>query len=211
MDEIEVDRLLAAMTSADRRVYRALRQARCTDADLRVALKAHTTGASLRRLLDKGLVRHVGRTRQRRMMQYEATPVAEVETQAKKYAIRKPPGKRTRTGVSAKLAELRAMEPGNYPLWHENRKYVLQHTKVLTRIEPQMFWEAAPPDEIEMVREEVEELVEWAQRVLDAAAVRVDHEEKKATIHKLRQTNGRTPHEIENAERLAERLSEKLI
>jgi hypothetical protein len=72
------------------------------------------------------------------------------------------------------------------------------------------FWSAAPPDELEWVRKEIEDLVEWGQQALEAIQTRQEDDATRRKIAKMQNTTGRTVHEIEVARRKAEKLAERL-
>ena len=74
------------------------------------------------------------------------------------------------------------------------------------------FWEAAPTDELDWVRQEIEDLVEWGARALEAIETRQEDDATRRKIAKLRDANtaGRTEHEIATAMRMAEKLADRV-
>lgn len=215
MDGPQLERAMQTRTGMERRVYDSLRQhGRLTDRQLRELLGSRGSGPrdALAKLLPTGLVRYAGRAAAPgRPMQYEATPPAQVEAAAERYAVRKPKRQRRRASVGARIRELRGMAPGDFRDWHAARQRILSQTKLLTNVEPMAFWEVVPLDELEMILDEVRELRDWTEGVIAAIAERAEHESVKKKIGKLRATDGRTPQEKETARRLEEKLRRKLI
>jgi hypothetical protein len=167
-----------------------------------------------RRLAELGLIQPAGKTATGAAV-HKATPAGQVEAAARKFAnALKRTKKRKTRGLSpaAKLAEMRKMLPGEWSQFDKTRRTILRLGPALEAIEPMAFWESAPPDEIEWVRQEIEDLVEWGQRALDAIKTRQEDDATRRKIAKLGDPNtaGRTEHEIATARRRAERLAERL-
>jgi hypothetical protein len=167
-----------------------------------------------RRLAELGLIQPAGRTATGAAM-HKATPPGQAEAAARKFAnALKRTKKRKRQGLSpaAKLAQMRKMMPGEWSQFDKTRKTILRLGPALEAIEPMAFWEVAPPDELEWVRQEVEDLVEWGQRALEALKTRQDDDATRRKIAKLSDGNtaGRTEHEISAARRAVEKLAERL-
>jgi hypothetical protein len=167
-----------------------------------------------RRLAELGLIQPAG-TEKTGAAIYKATPTGQVEAAARKFANaikrgkqRKPRGQ----SAAAKLAEMRRMVPGEWSRFDRTRRTILRLGPALEAIQPMAFWEAAPPDELDWVRQEIEDLVEWGQQALEAIKTRKDDDATREKISKLRDpnTSGRTEHEIANARRLADKLAERL-
>lgn len=215
MTERELQELLDARTGTERRVYVALRdRGPLTDRNLREALGSRGSGPreALRKLLPLGVVRFAGKASTAgNPMQYEVTPLAEVEAQAESYAVRKPSRRRTRRSPGARLSDLRQMEEGDFREWHPVRDQILSTLSVLNRALKMTFWKSVPSDELEMALAEVEELHEATGEVLAAGRERLEHEKQKAKIEKLQATDGRTAQERDTADRLSKKLSAKLI
>ena len=145
-------------------------------------------------------------------MLYEATPLAEVEIAAKRFAARKPRRRnRNRRSPGARLGELRQLEDGDCRKWYPVRDQILATLGALTQTIQMAFWKSVPPDELELALEEIEELHEATGEAVAAGRERLEHEKQKSKIEKLRATDGRTTPERETAERLASKLSRKLI
>jgi len=217
MDETQLQALLNGRSGTERKVYEALRQhGKMTDRQLRDFLHSPGSGPrdALARLLPIGLVRHAGKAdTKNRPMQWEATPVGEIEDQIQTYAARTPSKltKRTRTSPGARIAELRQMEHGDARKWYPARDKILAALPLLTSTVKMAFWESVPPEELELALEEIEELHEAAGDALATGRERLEHEKYKAKIKKLSAQNGRTAAEVEVAERKAKLLSRKLI
>jgi hypothetical protein len=144
-------------------------------------------------------------------MQYEATPLAEIEATAERFAVRKPRRRRSRKSVGARLAELRQMEDGDCRKWYPVRDQILATVGPLAQTLEMAFWKSVPPDELELALKEIEELHEATSEALAAGRERLQHEKHKSKIEKLQATEGRTAPERETAHRLADKLSRKLI
>lgn len=166
-----------------------------------------------RRLAEVGLIQPAGKTPTGAAV-YKATPEGQIEAAAKKFAAhaekakkRKPRGQ----SPAAKLAEMRRLAPGQWSQFHRTRKTILQLGPALEAIETMAFWEAAPPDELEWVRQEISDLVEWGQRALEAIETRQQDDAIRRKIGKIRDnTAGRSEHEIVSGRRLADKLAERL-
>lgn len=215
MTEQELQKLLDACTGTERRVYTALREhGPLTDRNLRELLGSRGSGPreALRKLLPLGAVRFAGKASTAgNPMQYEATPLAEVEAQAESYAVRKPPRRRAHRSPGARLADLRQMEEGDFREWHPVRDQILSTLGVLSRALKMTFWKSVPPDELELALAEIEELHEATGEALAAGRERLEHEKQKAKIEKLQATSGRTASERDTADRLTKKLRTKLI
>jgi hypothetical protein len=167
-----------------------------------------------RRLAELGLIQPAGKTASGAAM-HKATPEGQVEAAARKFAnALKRTKKRKARGLSpaAKLAEMRKMVPGEWSQFDKTRKTILRLGPALEAVEPMAFWESAPADELEWVRQEIEDLVEWGQRALEAMQTRQEDDATRRKLAKLRDANtaGRTEHEIVAARRAAEKLAERL-
>lgn len=167
-----------------------------------------------RRLAELGLIQPAGKTATGAAV-HKATPEGQVEAAARKFAnALKRTKKRKRGGLSpaAKLAELRKMAPGDWSQFDKTRRTILRLGPALEAVEPMAFWDSAPADELEWVRQEIEDLIEWGQRALDAMQTRQEDDATRRKIAKLRDANnsGRTEHEIVAARRAAEKLAERL-
>lgn len=199
----------------EQRVYDALRDhGALSDRNLRELLGSRGSGPrdALQKLLPTGVVRHAGRaTTAGKPMLYEATPLAEVELAAERFAVRKPRRRRSRKSAGARLAELRQMEDGDCRKWYPVRDQILATLGTLSQTIQMAFWKSVPPDELELALEEIEELHQAAGEALAAGRERLEHEKQRSKIEKLRATDGRTVAERETAERLASKLSRKLI
>lgn len=217
MDENELQRKLAARSGTERRVYEALRQhGKMTDRQLRDLLGSPGSGPhdALKRLLPTGLVRHAGRaSTKNNPMQWEATPLGEVEEARERYKVlaAKKPVRRARTSPGSRLAELRQMERGDPRKWYQARDRILAALPLLTNTVRMSFWESVPPEELQLALEEIEELHEAAADALAAGRERLQHEKYKDKIAKMQTDNGRTEAEQEVIKRKAEKLSRKLI
>jgi len=199
----------------ERRVYAALCQyGPLTDRDLRERLGSRGSGPrdALQKMLPPGLVRHAGKASTAgKPMRYEATPLAEIEISAERFAARKPRRRRSRRSAGARLAELRQMEDGDPRKWYPVRDQILSTVGLLAHALDMTFWKTVPPDELELALDEIEELHEAAGEALAAGRERLEHEKHKSKIEKLRVTDGRTNPERDTAHRLADKLSQKLI
>ncbi|MBA3364235.1 MAG: hypothetical protein H0U03_00390 [Actinobacteria bacterium] len=105
------------------------------------------------------------------------------------------------------------VEPaGEWSQFDKTRKTILRLGPALEAIEPMAFWDAAPPDELDWVRREIEDLVEWGQRALEAIRNRQDDDVRRRRHAKLTDSNtaGRTEHEIATARRMADKLAQRL-
>jgi hypothetical protein len=216
MTEDELQTLLRSRTRTEQRVYEALqRDGKMTDRQLRELLQSRGSGPrdALAKMLLLGLVRHAGKaSTSGNPMQWETTPVSEIEQTRKRYEGRKPrPNRRTRKSPGARLAELRQMEPGDPRKWYPNRDKILATVPLLTGTIKMAFWESVPVDELELALDEITELHEAAVEALAAGQERLQHEKYKAKIDKLQRTSGRTPAEKEVAARKVEKLSQRLI
>ncbi|HEX5989825.1 MAG TPA: hypothetical protein VFY75_06415 [Solirubrobacterales bacterium] len=215
MNEDELQQLLKGRTGMEQRVYSALRErSPLTDRALREMLGSRGSGPrdALQKLLPTGVVRHAGKASTAgKPMQYEATPLAEVEAAAERFAVRKPRRRRSRRSAGARLAELRQMEDGDCRKWYPVRDQILATLGPLSQTLEMAFWKSVPPDELELALEEIEELHEAAGEALAAGRERLEHEKHKSKIAKLQATEGRTASEKDTAHRLAEKLSQKLI
>lgn len=199
----------------EQRVYAALREnGQLTDRDLRELLGSRGSGPrdALQRLLPTGAVRHAGKSSAAgKPMQYEVTPLAEIEVAAERFAVRKPRRRPSRRSAGARLAELRQMEDGDCRKWYPVRDQILATLGPLTQTVEMAFWKSVPPDELELALEEIEELHEASGEALAAGRERLEHEKHKSKIEKLQATKGRTGPERDTANRLADKLSRKLI
>lgn len=215
MTEQELQELLEARSKMERRVYGALRErGPLTDRNLREMLGSRGSGPrdALQKLLPIGVVRFAGKASTAgNPMQYEATPLAEVEAQANSYAVRKPRRRRAGRSAGARLADLRQMEEGDFREWHPVRDQILSTLSVLSRALKMTFWKSVPPDELELALAEIEELHEATGEALAAGRERLEHEKQKAKIEKLQATSGRTAAERDTANRLTKKLKTKLI
>jgi hypothetical protein len=167
-----------------------------------------------RRLAELGLIQPAGRETTGAAI-YKATPTGQAEAAARKFANALKYGKKRKgrgPSPAARLAEMRKMTPGEWSQFDRTRRTILRLGPALEAIEPMAFWEAAPPDELEWVRQEIEELVEWGQRALEAVKTRQEDDATRRKIAKLRDpnTSGRTEHEIAAARRRADKLAERL-
>lgn len=216
MNDSELQLLLKARSGTERRVYEALRQnGRMTDRQLRDLLGSPGSGPrdALERLLPLGLVRHAGKAATKNNpMQYEATPLAEIEEEKARYAVRKP-RKRARRVASpgARLAEVRQMEQGDPRKWYPARDKVLAALPLLASTVKMSFWESVPPAELQLALDEIEELHKAAGDALAAGCERLEHEKYKSKIDKMNNRRGRTAAETEVVDRKVEALSRKLI
>lgn len=215
MNERDLQQLLNDHTRMEQRVYNALREhGPLTDRQLRELLSSRGSGPrdALQKLLPTGVARHAGKAATRgKPMRYEATPLAEIEATAERFAVRKPRPRRNRRSAGARLAELRQMEVGDSRKWHPVRDQILSSIGLLTQALQMTFWKSVPPDELALALEEIEELHEAAGEMVAAGRERLEHEKYKSKIEKLQATEGRTGPERDTANRLAEKLSEKLI
>ena len=167
-----------------------------------------------RRLAELGLIQPAGKTGTGAAV-HKATPAGQAEAAARKFAnALKRTKKRQGRGPSpaAKLAEMRKTLPGEWSQFDKTRRTILRLGPALEAVEPMAFWRSAPADELEWVRQEIEDLVEWGQRALDAMQTRREDDATRRKIAKLRDANtaGRTEHEILAARRAAEKLAERL-
>lgn len=215
MNNHELQTFLDGRTGMERRVYSALRDhGPLTDRNLREQLGSRGSGPrdALSKLLPTGVVRHAGKVEAKgNPMLWEATPLAEVEAQAERYAVRKPRRRRGRKSVNARLAELRQLEKGDYRKWYPVRDQMLSTLHPLAEMVKMAFWQSVPPDELELALAEIEELHDATGEALAAGRERLEHERQKSKIDKLKATKGRTPGELDNADRLAAKLEKKLI
>jgi hypothetical protein len=217
MDETGLQRLLSGCSGTERKVYEALRiGGRMTDRQLRDLLHSPGSGPrdALAKLLPLGLVRHAGRAATKnKPMQYEVTPLGEIEEELKRYAVRKPARrtKRSQASPGARLAELRQMEHGDARKWYPNRDKILAALPLLSNTIRMSFWESVPTDELRLALDEIEELHAAAAEALEAGRERLVHERHKGKIEKLERTEGRTVAEKETASRKATNLRRKLI
>lgn len=215
MTEQELEKLLEARSRMERRVYDALcKRGSLTDRNLRDILGSRGSGPrdALQKLLPLGIVRFAGKaSTPGNPMQYAATPLAEIESQARSYAVRKPPRRRSGRSAGARLAELRQMEDGDFREWHPVRDQILSTLNILSRTLKMTFWKSVPPDELELALAEIKELHEATAEALAAGRERLEHEKQRAKIEKLQETSGRTAAEQETASRLTEKLKTKLI
>lgn len=207
--------MLDDRTGMEQRVYGALdERGTLTDRALREFLDSRGSGPrdALQKLLPTGVVRHAGKASTAgKPMQYEATPLAEIEATAEKFAVRKPRRRPSRKSAGARLAELRQMEDGDCRKWYPVRDQILATVGLLAQTLQMAFWKSVPPDELELALKEIEELHEAAGEALAAGRERLKHEKHKSKIEKLQVTDGRTAPERDTAHRLAEKLSRKLI
>ena len=113
-------------------------------------------------MLPLGLVRHAGTASTKgNLMQWEATPSAEIEAARERYEVLTPTkSRRARTSPGARLAELRQMEHGDPRRWHPVRDKILATLPLLTETVKMAFWESVPIDELELALAEIEELHE---------------------------------------------------
>jgi hypothetical protein len=216
MDETQLHTELSSRSGTERKVYDALRQhGKMTDRQLRDLLGSPGSGPrdALARLLPFGLVRHAGKaTTKNHPMQWEVTPLHEIEEQRERYAVRRPKQiRRSRTSPGARLAELRQMEHGDSRKWYPARDKILAALPILSDTVRMSFWESVPPGELELALDEIEELHAVAGEALAAGRERLEHEKFKAKIEKMEATNGRTPAELDVVKRKAKKLSSKLI
>jgi hypothetical protein len=215
LNEDDLQQLLNNRTGMEQRVYAALRQyGPLTDRALREHLGSRGSGPrdALQKLLPTGVVRHAGKaSTPGKPMRYEATPTAEVETAAERFAARKPRRRRSRRSAGARLAELRQMEDGDCRKWYPVRDQILATLGPLKQVLDMAFWKSVPPDELELALEEIEELHEATTEAVTAGRQRLEHEKNKSKIEKLQVTDGRTASERDTAHRLAARLGQKLI
>jgi hypothetical protein len=216
MNERELQRLLAARTGTERKVYMALREhGKMTDRQLRDLLHSPGSGPrdALVKLLPLGIVRYAGKASTKgNPMRYEVTPLAEIEDTAVSYAARKPKRtRRRRTSPGSRLAELRQMEWGDCRKWYPARDQILATLPLLSDTLRMAFWESVPLDELHLALEEIEELHEAAGEALTAGRERVEHERYKAKIQKLEKTEGRTTAEQETAAQKADLFRRRLI
>ncbi|MGH2993844.1 MAG: hypothetical protein ACRDL1_09945 [Solirubrobacterales bacterium] len=103
------------------------------------------------------------------------------------------------------------MEKGDYREWYPVRDQMLATLGLLTRTVKMAFWKSVPPDELELALNEIEELHEATGEALAAGRERLEHERQKSKIKKLQRTDGRTAAERDTADRLAKKLTDKLI
>jgi hypothetical protein len=217
MDKTALEELLSSRSGTERRVYDALlERGKMTDRQLRDLLSSPGSGPrdALAKLLPLGLVRHAGKAKTKNNpMQYEATPLREIDKERERYKVRKPRTRRQRGTVSAgaRLSELRQMEPGDARQWHPTRDKILAALPLLSNTIRMSFWESVPSNELELALAEVEELQLAATDALAAGRERLEHEKHKAKIEKLERTEGRTFAEKETAARKAADLRKKLI
>jgi hypothetical protein len=165
-----------------------------------------------RRLAELGLIQPAGREPTGAAI-YKATPPGQAEAAARKFANALKRGKKRKSrgqSAAAKLADMRKMVPGEWSQFDRTRRTILRLGPALEAIEPMAFWEAAPPDELAWVRQEIEDLVEWGHRALEAMKTRQEDDATRLKIAKLQNTSGRTDHEIAAARRAGEKLAERL-
>lgn len=167
-----------------------------------------------RRLAELGLIQPAGKTPTGAAV-FEATPTGQIETAARRFENAVKRGKKRKVqgrSPAAKLAEMRKIVPGEWSQFDKTRRTILRLGPALEAVEPMAFWEAAPSDELEWVRQEIEDLVEWGTRALDAIEIRQQDDGTRQKIAKLLDSNtaGRTEHETATARRLAERLTQRL-
>lgn len=145
---------------------------------------------------------------------YKLTPPGQTEASARIFENALKRGKRRKRAQSpaAKLAEMRRIVPGEWSQFDRTRKTILRLGPALESVEPMAFWEAAPADELEWVRQEIEDLVQWGIRALDAIEIRKQDDATRDKVAKLLDANtaGRTEHEIATARRLAKKLTQRL-
>lgn len=106
---------------------------------------------------------------------YEITPEGEVEQAAERFKRKQPKvRKRDMSGAAARIAEYRRMEKeeGLSARAHfiEKRRRVLELGRIFRDLEPMVYWSerAVPPDELEMVYDEMVKVVAQGLR-LEAA------------------------------------------
>ena len=217
MDKAELQRLLSERSGTERKVYEALRtRGKMTDRQLRDFLHSPGSGPrdALAKLLPLGLVRHAGKAATKNNpMQWEVTPLGDIEEERKRYHARQPARrtKRSQASPGARLAELRQMEHGDVRKWYPNRDKILAALPLLSNTVRMSFWESVPPDELQLALDEIEELQAAATEALEVGRERLVHEKHKAKIEKLERTDGRTAAEQETAARKANNFRRKLI
>ena len=135
-------------------IYEALKPGKLSSTDLRQVAGGRSDGmtAEFNRLMEHGLIRLAGREARARGIaprMFERVPPADIEAQAEKYAARRPKARQRKAG--SRLAEIGAVEQGEFQGWHRTRKRILEETQLLTHIEKQAFWESVPEDELAIV------------------------------------------------------------
>jgi hypothetical protein len=218
MDETELQLLLSERSGTERRVYEELRTCgKMTDRQLRDSLHSPGSGPrdALRKLWPLGLVRPAGKAATKNNpMQWEVTPVREIEEERKRYDVRDAARltKRKPASPGTRLAGLRRqMEQGDVRQWYPNRDRILAALPLLSNTVRMSFWESVPPDELRLALDEIEELHASAAEALEVGRERLEHEKYKAKIEKLGRTKGRTVAEQKTAARKATNLRRKLI
>jgi hypothetical protein len=164
-----------------------------------------------RRLAELGLIQPSGR-RPSGAAIYKKTPPGRAEAAARAFAgaLGRAKKRKTRGVAAAKLAEMRKLEPGEWTQFDKTRKTILRLSPALRAILPMSFWEVVPSDELDWLRQEIEDLVGWGQQALDAFKTRKEDDALRGKIEKLQETAGRNEHEIANAKRIAKKLAERL-
>lgn len=212
MERAEYEALVVGLGSNERAMLEETRRlGKASASSLRHVTKGPKTGKplaygltrELRKLEELGLLRRVGRGNP---AEYEVVPLAGVEEAARRYELRGKRRKRRRS-TSARIAELRVYEHGDYSEWYRVHRRVVELTdyvgKQITRM---AFWRAAPKDELARTAQDLADLQEALDLAFECLKQRADDDELLSKIEKLSATSGRTGAEVETARALARKL-----
>jgi hypothetical protein len=215
MTEQERDRLIAQQGQTTQAIYRAMRDGHSWTARQLHEPTGRTDGmtSELRKLQQLGLIRLIGRTDPNDPNRhgipanlYKIVALDEVEQAARTFETRR----RRRRSPQQRMREIRIKETGDYAAWYRVRRRMLECAGLLIDMDKMTFWEAIPEDELDTVVDELGELQQWTDAVLEGIGQRYSGDRLRAKIAALRETNGRTPAEIETGSRLAAKLEGKL-
>ena len=213
MEKTEYEGLVAGLGENERAILEeARRRGKASVRLLRPVTKSPSTGAplaygltrELRKLQELGLLRQV---KPAHPAHYEAVPLAQVEEAAKRYELRGKRKRKRRRSPSARIAELRIYEHGDYSEFYRVHRRVVELTDYVGRYITKMaFWAAAPKDDLARTAQDLADLQEALDQAFACLKQRADDDDLLAKIEKLSVESGRTPGEIENARTLARRL-----
>ena len=187
------EQLVEGLTPPLRKMYRAIEQHGPIGAPgLRVDLplnngdgmwKGRGDGmtAEIRKLRAEGLIRQVGTDGSRggpRTRIYAVTPDDQIEAEAANFKRDLPKMLKLRgrdmSGLAARIADYRQQEKKEgmsaRAHWIEKRRRVLELGRIFRDLEPMVYWseKAVPPDELELVYDELVKVVAWGMK-LEAA------------------------------------------
>lgn len=214
MTKNEYDALRAGLSSIHKLIMGEADKGPVTAPRLRPVsgrINGHTE--PLHALMAMGLLREDGfdPTARHKTRQYAAVLPGGVEEAAAAYAERADRAAaqptRHRNPIRKRLADLPKRTYGDrlYAMRvRRNTMMLAQHLDAINR--EMVFWDEGTVDEWAYFLDDLTLVVDAAAALIENLHIRFDDDATRAKIAKLRETNGRTEHEIRNADGLARKL-----